>query len=98
VRIANTTCGYGHAGTFGHECGRPAVVAGAKPSESTKSGIFWSARCADCKELTGRDNWGITRWEPLDPAKHVNEWGRSMSVAATPEDLANDAMLKARQE
>lgn len=67
-------CAYAYPGTFGHECGRPALFAGAKPSESTKSGTFWSYRCAECKDLTGEDNRGITRWEQLDPAKHVNEW------------------------
>lgn len=68
------TCGYAQAGTFGHQCGRPAVFAGAKASESTKTGVFWAARCAECKELTGGDNRGVTHWEPFDAARHVNEW------------------------
>jgi hypothetical protein len=74
MSAAEQKCGYAHAGTFGHECGRPAVFAGRKPSDKTKSGIFWAARCAECRDLTGQDNHGITSWEPLDQAKHVNTW------------------------
>jgi hypothetical protein len=69
-------CGYAHPGTYGHECGRPALFAGARPSDKTANGVFYAARCAECKDLTGPDNHGITRWEPLDLAKHTNQWAR----------------------
>ena len=70
----DSKCGYAQPGTFGHECGRQALFAGSTPSERTKSGVFWHARCGECKDLKGPDNRGVQRWEPLDPAKHVNEW------------------------
>lgn len=66
-------CWYSHLGSFGHECGKPAVVAGCKPSKDTKSGVFWTFRCAACAELPGQDNWGVKEWRPLHEAK-PNEW------------------------
>jgi hypothetical protein len=77
-------CSYAAAGTFGHECGRPAVAAGAKPSDTGVIGrVFWNLRCADCRHLPGRDNWGITHWEPLDAAKHVNRWPDALAARET---------------
>lgn len=69
-------CAYSAPGTYNHECGRPAVVAGARPSLRTVSGTYWCLRCEHCQDLTYRDNWGISRWEPLDPQRHRNEWKR----------------------
>lgn len=67
-------CGYAQPGTFGHECGRPAVFVGIKPSIFAATGTFYAYRCAECREFTGEDNWGITSWESADPARHVNVW------------------------
>jgi len=77
----DTKCGYAHPGTYGHECGRPAVFVGIQPSTYTSNGVFYAARCAECKELTGPDNRHIQRWEPLDPAKHINQWHRAGAYA-----------------
>ena len=67
-------CGYAFPGTYGHECGKPATLAGSHPSELTRSGIYWARRCAECAALTGPDNALIRKWEPLDPITHRNEW------------------------
>ena len=72
--VADRKCGYAWPGTYGHECGATGTVAGAQKSELTVSGIFYAIRCDECRRHTGRDNWGITTWEPFDPAKHVNHW------------------------
>lgn len=74
--MTNTTilCSFSHAGTFNHECGKPATLAGSKPSQHTVSGVYWSHRCASCALERGRDNHGVRAWVPLDPAVHTNEW------------------------
>lgn len=70
-------CGFAPEGTYGHECGKPATLTGIQPSKLTGNGIFYAHRCAihgpKCK---GRDNADIKTWEPLNPDKHVNVWGR----------------------
>lgn len=67
-------CSYAHAGTYGHECGKPPLFTGIQSSANTVNGVFYAARCAECKELTGRDNWAIREWLPFDPIAHVNRW------------------------
>lgn len=67
-------CSYAPPGTYGHECGRPGVFVGLKPSEHTRSGTYFAVRCAECRDLTGRDNWGIKEWRPFDPSVHINEF------------------------
>lgn len=70
----NGRCTYAYPGTYGHECGRPAVFAGVKASEYTANGLYFAHRCAECRDATGRDNCGIRTWEPLDQTKHRNVW------------------------
>lgn len=72
--MAGSRCSFAAEGTYGHECGKPATLAGAKPSTHTVSGVFWALRCDLCIQYHGRDNRGIESWEPLDESKHVNEW------------------------
>lgn len=74
MAIDDTRCSYAAAGTYGHECGRPGMFVGIKASEVTRSGVFYAVRCASCREATGRENWGIKQWEPLDPTQHVNQF------------------------
>lgn len=70
-------CAHSYRGTFGHECGKPATLAGAKASEHTANGVFWSLRCASCASEPTQDNWGIAQWIPYEPAVHVNVWRAS---------------------
>lgn len=67
-------CGFAHPGTYGHECGSPAVVVGIRPSTDTKSGVFYARRCPVCAKFKGGDNLGIIEWVPYDPAQHINQW------------------------
>lgn len=70
----NVACGFAYPGTYGHECGAPAVVVGVKSSDLTKSGIYYARRCDKCAAIKGGENKGITRWEPFNPSHHVNVW------------------------
>lgn len=72
--MSGGTCRFSHQGTFGHECGKPAVLAGPKPNSHTVSGIYWCLRCRRCSEEPGIDNWGIGPWVPFDPSIHFNVW------------------------
>lgn len=66
-------CGFAYPGTYGHECGAPAVCVAVTPSEHTKSGLFFGGRCAECRNATaGDDNRGIVRFEPVGEQR--NEW------------------------
>lgn len=67
-------CGYAAPGTYGHECGRPAVIAAVKASD-LMPGLdeFVSGRCGECRNAKGRDNWGV-RFEPLEPGRDKPYW------------------------
>jgi hypothetical protein len=67
-------CTYAFPGTYGHECGKPATLVGARPSELTRDGVYYARRCPECATYTGRDNAGIREWAQLDPEKHVNRF------------------------
>ena len=69
------TCGFAPAGTWGHECGRPAVVVAVFKTDDlnpTESGFFYVGRCADCSKIKHGENAGILRLEP--EAGKVNKW------------------------
>ncbi len=75
------TCSFSYPGTFNHECGAIAVIVAVKvskpttalyPPMQTKSGLFYSGRCAECAKEKGGDNGGVIRWEPVKGQK--NEW------------------------
>ncbi len=74
-------CSFAFPGTYGHECGQPAVkvaVFVSKPSENsipaymTRSGLFYTGRCEACLKLKGGENTGMLRLEPV--ADQVNDW------------------------
>lgn len=69
-----THCGFAAPGTYGHECGAPAAKVGIKPVDSTKNGIFYARRCAQCAMIKGGENIGVSQWQDFDPAKHINQW------------------------
>ena len=69
-----TNCSFAFPGTYGHECGAPAVVVGTKRVTSTKTGIYYARRCAKCAAIKGGENIGITSWQPFDEAAHINQW------------------------
>lgn len=69
-----TSCGFAFAGTYGHECGAPAVKVGIKQVDSTRNGIFYAHRCAKCAAIKGGENIGISHWLPFDPVQHANQW------------------------
>ena len=58
--VADGKCHNAEAGTFNHECGRPATWIG------TKSNGFRSGFCDDCKER-GWERNGYVTWEPVFP-------------------------------
>ncbi len=76
VHASESTCGFAWPGTYGHECGKPAVVAAPKPSALTLSGVFWAARCETCRQIKGGENAGLSQWETLDLTRHRNVWKR----------------------
>ncbi len=66
-------CGFAYPGTYGHECGAPAVCVAVSKSDSTKSGLFYGGRCAECRDVKcGPDNAGVIRFEPVNGQR--NEW------------------------
>lgn len=65
-------CGFAYKGTYGHECGARATVYAVKPSEATRSGIYYGGRCDACAKVEGHDNDGVIRFEPI--GNQVNEW------------------------
>jgi hypothetical protein len=69
-------CTFAPAGTYGHECGKPATHVGLFSSDVTQSGIFYGRRCEDCQQIRGGENNGVLKWERLDAARHVNQFKR----------------------
>lgn len=68
-------CSFAFPGTYGHECGAPAVVVGLKKTTMTTDEIYYAFRCAECKDYkAGQDNSGIYAWEPVDLERHINKW------------------------
>ena len=47
TRFAHS-CNFAFPGTYGHECGKRAMLAASKPCADTKSGVFWVRRCPEC--------------------------------------------------
>lgn len=72
-------CGYAWPGTYGHECGKPARWAQQTRSEVTADGVYWCARCDECRHHKGPDNAGLRAdaWAPYDPTIHRNAWRRN---------------------
>lgn len=70
------TCNFAHPGTFGHECGKPAVWTAKKDSKLTTTGIYHVRRCPECQSIKGGENAGLTAWERFDPVRHANTFIR----------------------
>ena len=63
-------CTFAWPGTYGHECGKPAVaVAVEHGCEQWENGIYYAGRCKECAAIKGGENAG-RRIEPL--AGHQN--------------------------
>lgn len=69
-----THCSFAFPGTYGHECGAPATLVCARPSDLTRTGIYWARRCAKCATHKGGENRGLSQFVPFDPAVHVNQF------------------------
>lgn len=70
-------CTFAWPGTYGHECGKPATLTAAAPSEYTVDGIFWARRCASCAAIKGGENAGLSSFVPFDPKVHINNFRRA---------------------
>ncbi len=68
------SCGFAWPGTYGHECGAPAVLVGKIKSDTTRTGIYFARRCEACAAIKGGENAGLFGIEKYDPAAHVNQW------------------------
>lgn len=66
------TCSFAYAGTFGHECGKPATVVVVMRSTLNNDGVFYTGRCAKCNEIKGGENSNIIRREQY--ADQMNDW------------------------
>lgn len=69
-------CSFACPGTFGHECGAPAVTVAVFANQSvnarTKDGLFFTGRCAKCLGIRGGENKGLLRTEA--EAGQANQW------------------------
>ena len=70
----HTHCSFAFPGTYGHECGSPAVKVAIRKSDVTKNGIYYARRCAKCATIKGGENSGLTQWQDYQPATHVNKF------------------------
>ena len=75
--IPVTRCTFAYAGTYGHECGSPAVsvavftgITDSTTCGQWQDGIYFAGRCARCATIRGGENAG-GKIEPL--AGHVNK-------------------------
>ena len=69
-----TNCTFAHPGTFGHECGTPAVSVAVQTSDLTVGGIYYARRCVECAQIKGGENAGTIRFERFNPETHQNAW------------------------
>lgn len=66
-------CQFSYPWTYGHECGKPAVLIAVHKGEgSTTDGMFYAGRCAECAKVKGLENSGVIRFEPI--ADQENKW------------------------
>lgn len=75
------TCNFAHAGTYGHECGKPAQFVAVKRSDRTTTGFFYAGRCEKCATIRGGENHNTLTIEPIDAARHVNVWRDNVCFA-----------------
>jgi hypothetical protein len=65
-------CNYAQPGTYGHECGRPAIYALPLHSEKKPSGVFYSRRCESCKDNLEHGDVPLSGLVPFDSIAHQN--------------------------
>jgi len=70
-------CSFAHAGTYGHECGRPATLIAVKDATVGYTGaVSWmpvpkpgdtyqTGRCDECAKIKGGENRGLIRLEAV---------------------------------
>lgn len=58
-------CGFAYPGTYGHECGAPATLVFVFKSQTTRDGLFFTGRCAECARIPDGENSGVIRKEPF---------------------------------
>jgi hypothetical protein len=75
MSVIDGKCGNSEPGSFGHECGKPAVWIGTKPSQSVVGSNFHGAFCAKCKR-EGWDAKGVKTWEPYAGGKYKSHWSK----------------------
>lgn len=72
--MTSPRCTFSWPGTYGHECGKPAELAGQQPSRLTVSGIYWSLRCPECAQVKGGENARVQQWLSFNPSLHINRF------------------------
>ncbi len=56
-------CHNAEPGTFGHECGKPAIWIGSRPYPGFPGSVFESGFCDDCR-ARGSEAHTMTAWRP----------------------------------
>lgn len=64
-------CSFAKPGTYGHECGKEAVIYAVFTSDRTVSGFFYGGRCTECKKIIGYENSGILRFEKIEKQENL---------------------------
>jgi hypothetical protein len=65
-------CGFAPAGTYGHDCGRPASIIAVMNSELTTDGAYYTGRCPACAQIKGGENKRVIRFEAI--GNQSNKW------------------------
>lgn len=65
-------CNYSQPGTYGHECGRPAVYALPLHSERNSSGVYYARRCNTCRDKLEHADRLLSDPVPFNPSLHTN--------------------------
>lgn len=71
--LPRQTCSLAHPGTFGHECGAPAVLIAVFNSTVKPGTLFYTGRCqAHAHDKRAYENAGMLRLEPLGQPHQIN--------------------------
>ena len=65
-------CSFAFPGTYGHECGAPAVTVFVKATKCTHNGEYYAGRCQSCANIKGGENADVLRVESING--QVNQW------------------------
>ena len=69
-----THCSFAFPGTYGHECGSPAVLVATSKSTATRNGLYFARRCEKCAQIKGGENTDLSAFVPYQPELHRNQW------------------------